>query len=423
MAEQSVLTVYLHALILIFLLLLTRAFSHNPIDGESMEDSISCTAASTVASPHGASLLQSLSVKRKVSEPWTQELPGLQLDEKEVRDPSAHAVPGLQMDAQEAPIELWSESGHATSGELSNSTVNATVSATSRLTQAVQRLRSRLKAFSMSFAREMEWFVEDVSENGVSRRSSGMLILLVLIALLLMAFYFCLIRSSASSRPDMSSPHLFHGTSLRSPHGTPDTPSRSPDGVAADLCECVLAVPVCAPSGSFSICDTSGRAILNAFAQTSGRTDLRYENPRPLWRLALKTAKGDSFAQCIEMMPSTASLYGVSVTGLEFHILDAKGEYFASLVQLHLPHGQQRFQITTQAGDKLYIWGNFQTQAVNITDEQGSLLAATDPYEVGSDRVHSYYRLRVPQVANAGLPLCALLCIGQVLKPNPTTAK
>jgi hypothetical protein len=444
MVKRRVLSVCFHALFPALTLLLTRAGSHKAVE-KNVEDSISCTAADNEASPHAASLLQSTSsMTRKVGEPGARQLPGLQLDEFEFRDSLANKVtgldsagkedhvprtsgePGIQMDSKESPVELYTESGGAMPGASSTgelrSTDHASMTAASRLIQAFQRFQTRLKIFAMSLTHEVEWFVEEVSENGFSKRSSGVLILLVFIALMLMAFYFCLIRNTASVQletPVLSGPH---GT-LRSPEVTPNASSRSPDGVMADECECIIAVPVYAPSGSFAICDTSGRPVLHGFAQTSGRSDLRYENLRPLWRLNLKTSRGDSFAQCIEMMPSTASLYGVSVTGLEFHILDAKGEYFASLVQLQLPHGQQRFQITTQEGDKLHAWGNFQTQAVNITDEQGSLLAATDPYHIASDQSRSYYRLRVPRVSNAGLPLCALLCIGQVLKLNPSTAK
>jgi len=179
-------------------------------------------------------------------------------------------------------------------------------------------------------------------------------------------------------------------------------------------------VPVYAPDGAFSICDSSGLAVLHAFAETSGPASVG-DAPAPLWRLSLRTAAGDSFAAAIQVRSRGR---GISPTGLEFNILDARGEYFATLVQLQLPRGQRCFQLTTQTGDRLHFWGNFQTQAVNITDDQGDLIGATEPSGAGPvvsiDQARIYYRLRVAQETNAGLPLLSLLCIGQILRSGDT---
>jgi len=102
---------------------------------------------------------------------------------------------------------------------------------------------------------------------------------------------------------------------------------------------------------------------------------------------------------------------------VEFRILDAEGKPFATLTQVQ---GQQRFELTTQHGFKLYFYGNFQTQAINVTDEDDSLLATTEPCGVDFDQTGIYYRLRVAPLANVGHSLCALLCIGQILRPKPS---
>lgn len=169
-----------------------------------------------------------------------------------------------------------------------------------------------------------------------------------------------------------------------------------PDLVVPEQCECILVVPVYAPTGAFNICDMNGRAVLNAFTQKSSARG------GPRWSLDVKTATGELLAKCIE----------VGTQSVEYHILDAKRSFFASIVELH---GQQRYEMTTCGGSRIHLWGNFQTQAVNVTDEQGVLLATTEPCGIDLDRTGSYYRLRVAPLVNVGHSLCALLCIGQIL--------
>lgn len=169
-----------------------------------------------------------------------------------------------------------------------------------------------------------------------------------------------------------------------------------PDLVVPEQCECILVVPVYAPNGAFNICDMNGRAVLNAFTQTSSARGA------PRWSLDVKTATGELLAKCIE----------VGTQSVEYHILDSKRSFFASIVELH---GQQRYEMTTRGGSRIHLWGNFLTQAVNVTDEQGVLLATTEPCGIDLDRTGSYYRLRVAPLVNVGHSLCALLCIGQIL--------
>jgi len=176
-----------------------------------------------------------------------------------------------------------------------------------------------------------------------------------------------------------------------------------PDLVVPQQCECILVVPVYAPLGNFNICDMNGRTVLQAFTQIEGQGHL--------WQLHLQTvADRQTLARCIEVRSPSGSV--------EFRILDAKGMAFATLKQVQ---GQQRFELTTtQNGFKLYFYGNFQTQAINVTDEDDSLLATTEPCGMDFDQTGIYYRLRVAPLANVGHSLCALLCIGQILRPKPS---
>jgi hypothetical protein len=175
------------------------------------------------------------------------------------------------------------------------------------------------------------------------------------------------------------------------------------DLVVPEQCECILVVPVYAPVGKFSICDMNGRSVLSAYTQNSSMG-------RP-WQLTVQTATGEVLATCVESRSSLgqSAAYGA----WEFRIVDAQAKPFAVLSQLL---GQERFELTTGNGFKLHFWGNFPTQAVNVTDEHGGLVATTEPCGVDFDQSGIYYRLRVAPLANVGHSLCALLCIGQVLR-------
>jgi len=180
-----------------------------------------------------------------------------------------------------------------------------------------------------------------------------------------------------------------------------------PDLVVPEQCECILVVPVYAPNGSFSICDMHGRAVLHAFTSANGAA----------WRLDVQSATGETLARCVEARPSVGS--AAAGNGFEFHMLDAHGQFYARLVQLH---GEERFVLTTQSGLKLHLWGNFQTQAINVSDEEDSLLATTEPCGADFGQTGSYYRLRVAPLENVGHSLCALLCIGQILRARQGSA-
>lgn len=282
----------------------------------------------------------------------------------------------------------------------------------------VERMRTRFRSLCESLQHEAAWFARDISQHGVSRQSSGVVVLLVLILLMIAVLMLAWQRSSHRkehnqnyaggvrlSEPDRESPRL---SQLSHPHspgaassllGTPNSMSRMPGSGAQDPDDCSLVVPSCCPDGAFDICDRTGDVVLHAFARRS-------QGASALWRLQLRTSHGAPFAECQEMLPSTAG--NVRTTGTEFSVLDGNSKYFARLVQLELPRGQKQFQLTTQTGEKLKFWGNFESRCVNASDEQGGLFATTEPYGSGD------YCLRVAHAANAGLPLCALLCIGQM---------
>jgi hypothetical protein len=286
--------------------------------------------------------------------------------------------------------------------------------------QALRQLELKIKSFSQSLVQELAWFASDISRNGVSRSSSGVLMFFILILLIIGAICFYATREPSSSLKlstyDHSSPRLVLGrnSSVASGTGSMSTPSFQPTSTnqlprhaerpsnrrveteAAE--ECILVVPIYAPNGTFHINDLKGQVVLHGFCQTTG-------DPHPLWHLALRTATGDPFGKCIEMVPSSH----VSVTGVAFNILGTTDEYFATLVQLR---DREKFELTTRTGDKLYFWGDFQSLSVNVTDEQGGIVAVTEPCPETRD----FFRLRMAHVTNAGLPLCALLCIGQALR-------
>lgn len=446
------------------------------------KEDLTTAAASTRL---GASLLQAKSLQHKVSLPDVREAqPNQEVrDETEIGTSSdvsqSHTPRGMYMgmsavdqasedfEQPSTPKGMYkgmSPVDKEASKDAQSSSTASTARGISTVSEALGHFEGEAANFTSSLSRVVKWAVHDVSQRGVSKRTSGVLMFLVLLLLILAAVCFAMTRPRPetpsshlklsgidrdSPLPGRLSPRQLSGDVLDVP--TPDSVNRLPvsapfsssssrqwpgghghdmrydmrqwaaeerqfylDPVLAHEVECTLVVPVHIPKGTFSICDINGRAVLHALPQTAGI--FHYDAPRPLWRLALRTVTGESFAHLREMMPSTAG--SVSTTGLEFQVLDAKEEYFASLVKLKLARDQQRFQLTTQTGDKLQLWGNFQTHCVNITDEQGGLLAATEPCRMDFDQAGAYYRLRVARVGNAGLPLCALLCIGQSLRSS-----
>lgn len=179
------------------------------------------------------------------------------------------------------------------------------------------------------------------------------------------------------------------------------------DHVVPESCECFFVVPARITNGYSSIYDLNGQVVLYASTRSSSCP----------WRLELLTTTGESVTECVEGgRPSAANVWKTGVTSLEFKITAAKAEFSARLVQVNSTNGQQRFQLILETGDKLHFWGNFKTQAVNVTDDQGNFVATTEPFcGVDFDEPGAYYRLRVANRVNVCQPLCGLLCINRIL--------
>lgn len=173
-----------------------------------------------------------------------------------------------------------------------------------------------------------------------------------------------------------------------------------PELVVPEQCECIIVVPVFAPNGSFNICDTTGRAVLHAMTSGQGAS----------WKLEIHSATGELTCGVQTKLGSLLDPVGAN---LEFQLLDANAKVYGRVQRLT---NQERFVLSTQDGLKIQFWGNFRTHAVNITDEEGFILASTEPCKPDFDSTGIYYRLRVAPRANVGHSLCALLCIGQFLK-------
>lgn len=310
-----------------------------------------------------------------------------------------------------------------------------------------ERLQGSASTVSTMVLRMLEDLIQAVrgslgfkpSQSESGRRSAGKLIFVIFLLLFLLVTYLIIMRSVDSNKtsrglgtamasgrstgrlgsafsPSVQSTSFVsrsHTAHFGDDHHNDGMVSRSssdedstdrqfcPDLVVPEQCECMLMVPVYAPNGTFSICDMNGRTVLHASAQTKS-------GPQgALWQLTLHTITGEALAHCVEARGGSLSI------GMEFHILDAKAERFGSIIQLQ---GQQRFELTTVSGLKLNFWGNFQTQAVNVTDVHGGLLATTEPCGADFEQTGNYYNLRVAPLANVGYSLCALLCIGQILR-------
>lgn len=172
------------------------------------------------------------------------------------------------------------------------------------------------------------------------------------------------------------------------------------DFFCADLsvpeqCECMLVVPVFAPEGTFPICDVQGQAVLQATKQPGTR-----------FQLALEDIKGNTLALCNEVESSSTN--DGEDSGQEYHVSDAKGKFFGSISSCG-----KNFELVTTTGFRLQFWGNFETQAINVTDYRTELLATTEPCERDGE-IGAYYTLRVAPLANVAQALCGLLCIGHM---------
>lgn len=180
---------------------------------------------------------------------------------------------------------------------------------------------------------------------------------------------------------------------------TPSEMQCCPDLVVPQHCECILLLPLDLGKthSSFAITDVNGSPVLNASPQAASMM-----NP---WRATVTTATGENLVQCCEARQGPEA---------EFHILKAGGQLFARLTYSPSRDGVgDRYLLTLRSGAVLHFWGNFENCAVNITDDGNRLLSTTEIGPANFDLEGKYCRLRVAPLADVGLALCGLLCIGQ----------
>lgn len=172
-----------------------------------------------------------------------------------------------------------------------------------------------------------------------------------------------------------------------------------PDLVVPQHCECILVLPLDIGNvrSSFDITDVNGSPVLRATPQQASAG-------RP-WKATVSTATGDTLVQCCETRP-----HGAAARETEFHLLRASGAYFAKLTY---DVDGDRYLLTLQNNIIIRFWGNFENNAVNITDDANRLLATTEVGPTDFDRTGKYCKLRVAPLADVGMALCGILCIAQ----------
>lgn len=179
-----------------------------------------------------------------------------------------------------------------------------------------------------------------------------------------------------------------------------------PDLIVPQHCECILVLPLdlAAKQSSFAITDTNGSQVLRVMPQPAadGRA----------WRAYVTTSTGEGLVNCQESRPASGR------ADTEYHLIRTGGDHYAKMT---FSPAQDRYLLTLQNGSTIHFWGNFETSAVNITDDENRLLATT---EIGSsdDLKESFCRLRVAPLADVGMALCGLLCIAQHMRAGNKTA-
>eukprot|EP00747_Dinoflagellata_sp_TGD_P195616 gnl/TRDRNA2_/TRDRNA2_64564_c0_seq1.p1 gnl/TRDRNA2_/TRDRNA2_64564_c0~~gnl/TRDRNA2_/TRDRNA2_64564_c0_seq1.p1 ORF type:complete len:629 (+),score=98.21 gnl/TRDRNA2_/TRDRNA2_64564_c0_seq1:64-1950(+) len=233
----------------------------------------------------------------------------------------------------------------------------------------------------------------------------------------------------------------YHATGLHSQTNlNPMASMFCPGLVVPESHECSLIVPAYG-QGSYDISDETGDAVLRVITQMAkarersppgslpGESDLpefggmasepsAARDGDQLFRsFVLTAASGTVLAQCC-----TAS----SPTSVpEVHLLSSAGEYHAKVVS---GESQGTYVLDTLNGSRLHFWGWFEDFAMNVTDDEGTLLATTEPWtgnlssqaldmtsEAGANM---RYKLHVNPLTDVGLVLCGLLGLEYLVKDD-----
>merc|ERR1719428_1474318 len=192
--------------------------------------------------------------------------------------------------------------------------------------------------------------------------------------------------------------------------------------------ECVLLVPmvimtsnVAAQSEEHQVADLRGNPVLRVSVSSGTRRSGSigsvggYSNSGKISLMAAGT--GEVLAFCIPR----GGLEGVDQPvhiqeGGEYAIYHASGELFGTIQGVCLPDWdapEERYVLSAASG-RLHFWGALQDFALNVTDDQGVLLATTERCSVDFAAKGEYFRLRVAPLADVGLILCGLLSLSRL---------
>jgi hypothetical protein len=226
----------------------------------------------------------------------------------------------------------------------------------------------------------------------------------VLLVVVSIVAYFFVVRPKLNSKDNQSSESSVRTTSASVSSGKASTSKGvgavpgimfCPELVVPSSKECALVIPDRAvTSGPFHISDLNGGTVLQVTLESS----------EP-WQVALKTEKGDLLAKCCAAQLST-------IGTPEYHFLKASGEYFAKLQHFDAA-AETKYSITLLNGVRLYISVSL-GQLIDFTSENGQLLASLEPMLMSpsNSKKDGKLWLRVAPNSDAGLALCAMLCIG-----------
>lgn len=260
----------------------------------------------------------------------------------------------------------------------------------------------------------------------------GWMLLFLAVVSMLAAVALCLLAADRASNDDrvltmrtafLESTQLepnimLSSKSLRSPNASigPDVGALCGKLVVPDNCECVLVVPM-GHDTAFDITDVAGTTVLKADLGSGRRSSSHlqgYAGHAP-GSLALTSAQGSVLAL---VCPTGKSM----ALSPEFQLMRGSGEYFARLNRLESIGNSSlrggRYQLETLVGQKFHFLGGFSDHAVNVTDDEGRLLATTERCTPGFDPDGDYYRVRVGPVVDVGLVLCSLLAVDRLTRAD-----